>query len=600
MEPAGQQTYSIFHGPSLAAPYAAAVVEFEPAFRMALPIASIRKVLEALLPREIELAIPWPDGPLMVAELAGLIANAFQDLRGANGFPHEVSQLGEARMRVAVGFLDADAAIMALRGGLGLAHAIFSEATKASKVDRKKLAAFLTQSTTMAGYQPDHVARALIRASRRRGVPVIPLVSGTGMWLYGEGARGWQLAEASSHRDSQVGLRLSRDKFRTAEFLGSLGLPTVEHLPATSPQQAIQIARRLGYPVVVKPVRGSRGQGVSVGVKDDEGVAIAFAKARAFTDDPILVERLVPGNDYRLSVFGGKLLRASRFDPPHVVGDGKTDISGLIEVENANRDQGDIAAGLIIRISANSEMVESLREQGLGLSDVPRAGRRVLLRRNANLATGGTLEEVTDHLHPDNRVMAETIARALHLDAVGIDFKTTDVSRSWREGNAAVIEVNATPGLGDVLAERVIAQKFKDDGRVPAVLVLESAAECSSLIAAQLSGRGLHVGETGPELTRLGDEQRFRSPAQLPVRIKALLLDPACEALVVRATPEEIEQHGLPYAKFGLVVIGASTTISEDLAKLLAAHVGRMLRVGAARDELVAAVDEIIAGIDTA
>lgn len=597
---AGAQTYSIFHGPSLVAPHAVALVEFTPAFTQALPIAAIRKALGSLLPADLELAIAWPETPLKVADLAALIANALQDLRGANSFPFEVSALGEGRMHIAVGFLDADAATMALRGGLGLAHAVFSEATKASRVDRKQLAAFLSQSVAMTGYQPDHVARALIRAAQKRGIPVIPLVSGTGMWLYGEGARSWQLAEASSHRDSQVGLRLSRDKFRTGEFLKSLGLPTVDHLPATSPQQAVQIARRFGYPVVVKPVRGSKGNGVSVALRDDDGVASAFAKARAVSNDPILVERFIPGDDYRLSVFGGILLRASRFDPPHVIGDGVTNISGLIEAENASRDQDDIAAGLIIRITANSEMVELLREQGFDLSAVPPSGKRVMLRRNANLATGGTLEEVTDKLHIDNRIMAETIARALHLDAAGIDFITTDPSRSWREGDVAVIEVNATPGLSDVLAERVIAQRFKSDGRLPAILVIDAAADRAGLVAGHLAKKGLVVGETGPDATRLGGEQRFRAQPQLPARIKALLLDPACEALVVRATPEEIEQHGLPYAMFRLVMIDNPIILSEGLERLLAAHGGSILRAGAAESELLAAVDDVSAGRETA
>ncbi len=592
MEQAGEQVYQLFFGPSLVAPYAAAVVDFTPSFSQPLPVARLQSEMRALTPAEIELPIAWPGGPLQVADFAALIANAFQDLRGPAFLPHVVSDLGGGRLRITAGFFDPDAAVMALRAGLGLAHAVFAKTMGRTGIDRTRLGMFLKQSAVMSSYQPDSVTRAIMRASSKRGIPLMPLVPGSGMWFYGEGVHGFQFAESSNHRDSQIGLRLSLDKFRCGEFLRSLGLPSAEHLPVTSAQQAIQVARRYGYPVVVKPVRGSKGRGVSVGVKDDAGVAEAFAKAFTDPNVPVLVERLVPGDDFRLSVFGGKLLRASRFDPPHVIGDGVSDISRLVEKENDSRNKDDIAAGLMIRVTPDSEMVATLREQGFELADIPPAGARVWLRRNANLATGGTLEEVTDSLHPDNRIMAETIARAFHLDAVGIDFMTTDATRSWRDVDAAVIEVNATPGLSDILAERLIAQKFPGNGRVPAVLLVGNAPEAAKKISEHLLRQGLCVGETGPDATRLNGEQRFRIEPQLPARIRALLLDPACEVLVVQALPNEIEQHGLPYAKFGLAILG-DAVISKELEHLLANNVSKVLSANVPVEDILTCVDRL-------
>ena len=271
------------------------------------------------------LTIVWPDGPLHLAELTALIANGFQDMRGPNALPHVSSALGNGRMRVTVGFRNADAAVMALRGAVGLAHAIFARASGAS-VDRNRLTAFLVQTAAMSNYQPDYIARALIRAASKRGIPVTPLVSGTAMWVYGEGVKSVQFSEGSTHRDSQIGMRLSGDKFRVSELLKSLGLPSPDHMLAHAPQQAVQIARKLGFPVVVKPLRGSKGRGVSIGLTDDAAVAAAFAKARGTTTDPVLVERFVAGDDFRLTVFGGKLVRASRLIPPHVVGNGKASV----------------------------------------------------------------------------------------------------------------------------------------------------------------------------------------------------------------------------------------------------------------------------------
>jgi cyanophycin synthetase len=476
---------------------------------------------------------------------------------------------------------------------VGLAHAVFARAS-GKMVDRNRLNPFLMQTAALSTYQPDYIARALIRAASNRDIPVSPLVSGTAMWVYGEGANAWQFTEASTHRDSQIGMRLSGDKLRVSELIRALGLPSPDHMLAHAPQQAVQIARRLGYPVVVKPLRGSKGRGVSIGVKDDAAVAAAFTKARGATNDPVLVERFVAGDDFRLSVFGGKLLRASRLIPPHVIGDGSSSIAQLIEIENQSRSDADVASGLLVRIKPDAEVIALLQEQGFGLSDVPPAGKHLLLRRNSNLSTGGRLEEVTAELHPDNRIMAETIARALHLDAVGIDFMTADPRRSWREGDAAVIEVNATPGIGDVIAERVIAQKFKGDGRVLSILIVDGTAETGAIIAAFLKEKGLCVGEVAPGVARIGNDRRFREEAALPERIKSMLFDPACEALVVTAAPDEIATCGLPYAKFALAIV--NTPLPKEIEELIATHAKHVLRGAADRATLLASVETTLSG----
>ncbi|MBL8905189.1 MAG: acetate--CoA ligase family protein [Rhizobiales bacterium] len=588
------QEYRIYYGPNLEAPFAAAIVEFAPDFAVRLPTTDLRKALRELLPPELKLTIAWPDTPLYLAELAALLANGFQDLRGPNSLPHHATMRDGGRWRVVIGFCNDDAAVMALRGAVGLAHAVFALAS-GLQADRRRLGPFLSQTAAMSNYQPDYIARALIRAARKRGIPVVPLASGTAMWVYGEGKFAVQFSEAATHRDSQIGMRLSGDKFRMAELLRSLGLPATDQMLVHAPQHAVQAARRLGYPVVIKPIRGSKGRGVSIGLKDDAAVTAAFAKARGDnSSEPVLVERLVEGDDLRLSVFGGHLLRASRLVPPHVIGDGIATVSQLIEAENRSRSDADVASGLLVRLTLDSEMVALIRDQGFGLSDVPPAGRRVLLRRNSNLATGGKLEDVTEELHPDNRIMAETIARVLHLDAVGIDFMTTDPALSWRESKAAVIEVNATPGIGDVLAERIIAQKFKGDGRVPAILILDGAPDTARSIAGWLKDKGLQVGETGPDGTRLGSEQRFIAEAPLPARIRALLLDPACEALVVRALPGEVAQSGLPYAKFGLAIVAGPDALAADVDTLIVTHAGRVLRGTGDRSTLAAAVEDLL------
>lgn len=173
------------------------------------------------------------------------------------------------------------------------------------------------------------------------------------------------------------------------------------------------MATGLGWPVVVKPLNQEQGRGVTTGVGDEVSLRQAFTAVEALSPGQIIVEEHVAGDDHRLLVVGGRLLAAARRIPGGVVGDGVRTVEQLIARINADPRRGDDQRSLLKRLTLDAEALELLADQGVPIASVPAASTFVALRRTANISTGGTAEDVTNGVHPDNRMLAERAARVV-------------------------------------------------------------------------------------------------------------------------------------------------------------------------------------------
>ena len=146
----------------------------------------------------------------------------------------------------------------------------------------------------------------------------------------------------------------------------------------------------------------------------------AYRVAIEFRDD-IMVERFLPGHDWRLLVIGDKLIAAARRDPPLVIGDGTHTIRELVEIVNSDPRRSDGHATSLTKIRFDDIALARLEEQGYNANSVPPRGVRVVLRNNANLSTGGTATDVTDDVHPELAAAAIAAAQTVGLDICGMD-----------------------------------------------------------------------------------------------------------------------------------------------------------------------------------
>ena len=286
---------------------------------------------------------------------------------------------------------------------------------------------------------------SLVRAAEERGIPWIRL-NDQSLIQFGHGRFQQRIQATVTSRTSNIAVELASDKEETNKILGNLGLPVPQQRLVQREHDAVSAASRIGYPVVVKPYNGNHGRGVSINLTDPDQVIAAFHVAQAISRS-VIIEKFIVGHDHRMLVVNGQLIAVSKRMPGHVVGDGKQTIAQLVDEVNRDPRRGIGHEKVLTRIDFDYQAERLLEEHGLTKESVPEAGQVVYLRTTANLSTGGTAEDVTDIVHPDNVEMAVRAISAIGLDVGGVDFLSPDISESYKDIGGAICEVNAAPGF---------------------------------------------------------------------------------------------------------------------------------------------------------
>ena len=286
---------------------------------------------------------------------------------------------------------------------------------------------------------------SLVRAADERNVPWIRLNEHSLVQLgHGRWQRRLQATVTSETR--HIAVEISSDKEETNRILGDLGLPVPQQRLVYSAEDAAIAADRIGYPVVVKPFNGNHGRGVSLQLGDGDAVRTAFDVAREHSR-AVVVETYIEGLDHRMLVVNGELIAVSQRIPGHVVGDGRHTVAELVDIANEDPRRGVGHEKTLTRIELDHQADHCLELLGYSRDSIPADDEVVYLRRTANLSTGGTAIDLTDSVHPDNIEMAQRAVKAIGLDVGGVDFITTDITKSYKDVGGAICEINAAPGF---------------------------------------------------------------------------------------------------------------------------------------------------------
>lgn len=468
---------------------------------------------------------------------------------------------------------------------------------------------------------PNQTLVALARAALQRGIPYYRLNRHGPFMQFGQGCQRKRVMETMTDDTSSIGRMLGADKYGASGFLSAQGLPTPDTHVAGSADEAVEIAHKLQFPVVIKPRSFGKGQGVSVNIVDDNGVREAFAAAAAYRGG-VVVERHIEGDDYRLLVVGGRFVAAAKRIPAAVTGDGRHTVRELVAQLNRDPRRGMPFERLLECVDIDAEALAMLAALALVPESIPASGQVVPLRGTANLSRGGTAVDVTDSIHPDNRQLAERAARLVGLDVAGIDFLTPDISRSWREIPGGILEVNSTPGLrphlasnpGRDVAGAVVEHLFAGgtQGRVPTVGITGSLGKTTTcqMVARILSEAGKTVALSTTQGAWVGANQVRAGDVAGGIMATSLLLDPDVEAGVFELSRGGLLKSGiwLDAVDVGVVLnvldnhVGLDgVTTREDLAKVkeLVVRNARKLAVLNADDPLCLGMRERVAATHT-
>lgn len=284
-------------------------------------------------------------------------------------------------------------------------------------------------------------ATIIVKEARRRGIHVELTDPERGYFTLHHGAQSIRCRESLSELTSAVALSICDDKGATRHIAESVGANVPDQISADAPAADLERFVSEHGQVVVKPVSGEQGRGISVGVSTFEDVMAATKEARAVSSE-VLVEEFIDGTDLRLVLINHKLVAAAVRKPPEVVGNGKSTIRQLIASQSRRRSS---ATGGESNIPIDAETKRTVSAGGYDLDDVLPEAETLKVRRTANLHTGGTIHDVTDIVHPKLIADAIRLTRAINIPVCGIDFmiKAPDKPEYW------FIEANERPGLAN-------------------------------------------------------------------------------------------------------------------------------------------------------
>jgi len=404
---------------------------------------------------------------------------------------------------------------------------------------------------------------SLVKAAEERDIPWIRL-NNQSLVQFGHGKHQQRIQATITSQTKHIAVEISCDKEDTHNMLNDLGLPVPQQRVVYSPTEAVRAARRIGFPVVVKPLDGNHGRGVSINLTEDAQIETAFAEARAQSKSrAILVESFVTGMDHRMLVVNNELVAVAKRVPGHVVGDGKSTIAELVEVVNSDPRRGIGHEKVLTNLELDAQAERLMQEAGYTEATVLPDGQTFFLRSTANLSTGGTAIDMTDVCHPDNKDMAERTIKAVGLDVGGVDFLTSDITKSYKDIGGAIVEVNAAPGFRMHVAPsegtprdvsgKVLEMLFPTgaQSRIPigAITGTNGKTTTSRMLAHIMKSSGKIVGMTSTDGVYVDGKLSVKGDMTGPASAQMVLRDPSVDFAVMETARGGLVRSGLGYQR---------------------------------------------------
>ncbi|MFK5983104.1 MAG: cyanophycin synthetase, partial [Flavobacteriaceae bacterium] len=424
---------------------------------------------------------------------------------------------------------------------------------------------------------------SIVQEAVNRGIPWIRLNKYSLVQL-GYGANQKRIQATVTSETSSIGVELACDKEDT-KFLLEQAEVEVPRGDIIRRERSLKDAcDYVGFPLVIKPIDGNHGRGITVDINNYEDALVAFHHAKdSSKSGAIIVEKFITGEDYRLLVINNQLVAAAIRTPAHVVGDGKSTIQELIDKVNSDPRRGYGHEKVLTQITTNELTKTLISQAGYSLDSVLKEDERLILKDTANLSTGGTAEDVTDIVHPANVSMVERISKIIDLDICGVDIMTTDITKPISETGGAVLEVNAGPGfrmhlapttgLPRNVAAPVIDKLFPKgkNGRIPIVAITGTNGKTTTtrLLAHIAKMNGHRVGYTTSDGVYIQNRLLMTGDCTGPASAEFVLKDPTVNFAVLESARGGLLRAGLGFKHCDVAIV---TNVAADHLGLKGIH----------------------------
>ncbi len=414
---------------------------------------------------------------------------------------------------------------------------------------------------------------SIIEEAVSRGIPWIRL-NKYSLCQLGYGVNQKRIQATVSSDTNSIGVEIACDKEDTKHLLEQANIEVPKGEIVRSERGLKDAVDYIKYPLVIKPINGNHGRGITINIQNWEDALAGFEAAKKISRS-VIVEKYIVGDDYRLLVINHKLVAAALRTPAHVVGDGISTIQQLIDRVNDDPRRGYGHENVLTKISVNEMTQNILKDLDLTLESVLEQGKKLHLKDTANLSTGGTATDVTHIVHPENVFMAERISRVIGLNICGIDVMTLDISVPIKDTGGAVLEVNAGPGFRMHLAPteglpRNVAAPVMDmlyppgsTSRIPIVAITGTNGKTTTtrLIAHMVKMMGHKVGYTTSDGIYIQNHMLDKGDCTGPQSAEFVLKDPTIDFAVLETARGGLLRAGLGFHNCDVAVV---TNIAPD------------------------------------
>ncbi|MDQ3046187.1 MAG: cyanophycin synthetase [Bacteroidota bacterium] len=415
--------------------------------------------------------------------------------------------------------------------------------------------------------------RSITEEAYKRNIPYKRMDTGS-MIALGYGCKQRRIRATMSDSTSGLGIELAGNKEETKNLLAKAFIPVPKGVLVYDEEELLEAIDDVQFPLVIKPVDGNHGRGITTNINTKEEALAAFHLAKEISED-VIMEEFIQGFDYRFLVINFKLVAVAKRTPAMIMGDGKLNVEQLIEQTNQDPLRGTGHEKVMTTIKVDEITNAILQKKGLTLESVLPLGEILFLKDTANISTGGTSRDVTDLVHPFNVFMAERVARMLNLDICGIDVVASDINIPLTRKVGGVVEVNACPGLRMHLspakgfarnvAEPIIEMLFPepDSSRIPIIAVTGTNGKTTTtrLIAHLATHTGLKVGYTTTDGIYIQGHEIHHGDCTGPVSAEAVLYDATVNFAVLECARGGILRSGLGFDQSDVSIV---TNLTED------------------------------------
>lgn len=414
---------------------------------------------------------------------------------------------------------------------------------------------------------------SIVEEAVSRNIPWIRLGTNSLVQL-GYGINQMRFQATITCKTSSIAVDIACNKEQTKKMLDMASIPVASGSICVDEESLAETIKKIGYPIVLKPLGGNHGKGASINVTRWEDAVAGLAFAQQY-GKRVIVEKFITGFDFRILVIDNKLVAAAKRVPAHVIGNGTDTIQQLIITTNLDPRRGYGHENVLTQIDVDRDTEDLLEKLGYTLETIPRIGEMVFLKSTANLSTGGTSVDVTDMMHPENIFLAERISRVIGLDICGVDIMAENLTQPLKENGGVILEVNAAPGFRMHLAPseglpRNVASPVIDmlyppgkSFRIPIIAVTGTNGKTTTtrLLAHIVKNNGFKVGFTTSDGIYIQNHMMEKGDTTGPISAEYILRDPTVEFAVLETARGGILRSGLGFSRCD---IGIITNIQED------------------------------------